>query len=202
MLQIFSEIFVAAIPYFLVAFLPFVVIVAYLLISGHASMGRNGDSKTSCCGDNRVKRGVTGFGGSSAFTIGIHWGLLAYLIGLDTRLGMLFASYALLQFIVSCIQTVTYLFQLAKYRKANIRIEPLKAHLEGCGFTTAWSLMWPLFWLSKIPKFRGLVLLRDLFTIFDLMVSLPFVIFVLNPLSLIVGKKIVKPGISHVDIRE
>lgn len=201
-MEIVSKIFVAALPYYWMAFLPFLVIIGYLLISGHASIGRNGDSKTSCCGDKRVKRGVTVFGGSSAFTFGIHWGLLAYLIGLDTRPGMLFASYGLLQFILSCIQTVTYLSQLARYRKANIRVEPLKAHLEGCGFTTAWSPLWPLFWLSKVPALKGLVVVRDAMTILDWLVSLPFVGFVLNPFALIVGKKIIKPEISHVDIRE
>lgn len=177
--------------YVLMGFIP---IVLQLLASGHAVLHPIDEgSGLAGCPDRRVTKDILVFGGSSAFTFGLQYYLLGMLF--EGTLGELFAVYAQFQLILSAIQTITYLLQVPRSELSSIR---LKAHLQGCGWTTAWSPLWPLYWLGKIPGLGWLREIRDLLTIADYLVSLPATLMISVLTRLLFGKWTV-PVVSSVD---
>jgi hypothetical protein len=152
-----------------------------------------GGVKVCGCPDKRVNKSVLVFGGSAGYTFGWYYFVLADLAGKE--MGQLFLVYGCMQFALSCLQSLTLFPQLLGQSRGTLQ---LKAHLQGCGYTTAWSVFWPLFWLQKIPFLSWVVLLRDLLTIVDYLASLIPVIVLSVIFGLLTGRWII-PTISSVD---
>jgi len=187
-----------------VAFVPLLVIFAILLAKQDAGFRKNGNIAAVCCGDMRVYRVFTIFGGASSFTFGWHWAIIAYLVGLETFWGQWFAGYAVLQFVLTIFQIL--LFSNGIYvNSEDFEGEPvvvIKSHLEGCGMTTGWSPFFWLFFVAKLPLPEGvrrfITLWRDLLMYIDYVVLLPGMI-ILNVISLLTLRKFTLPRVKHVD---
>ncbi len=150
----------------------------------------------ACCGDARENsiRLFTVFGGSAAFDWGLPYWLLATLS--SGWLAQFALAYAWMRFWASFIQTLLFLIQ--SLRVNDDRPFTLKAHLNGCGYTTAASPFWPLYWLSYISFIRRPVsALRDLLTRIDWVFSLPGILL-LNAFTLLFKHRRVLPLIGPV----
>jgi len=151
---------------------------------------------SACCGDARENsvRQFTVFGGSAAF----DWGLLYWLIAALSSgwLHQLALAYAWMRLWASLIQTLLFLIQ-AQHVKEPSPVT-LKAHLNGCGYTTAASPLWPLYWLSLVSFLRPPInAFRDLLTRIDLVFSLPGILL-LNIFTLPLMRKAVRPTLGLV----
>lgn len=169
----------------------------YLLATGHAVL-RPIDPEDGPvvvgCPDRRMKKDMLVFGGSSAFTFGWYWFVAVQLVG-DSTLADVFQTYGVLQLILSAFQLVSYLIQL---RKSTAKVVYIKSHLEGCGFTTAWSMIWPLFWIQKIPFMKWVVRVRDIATVVEFIASFPAMI-IICVLTMAFYGKVTVPMITHID---
>lgn len=171
-----------------------VTILMWLLISGHANGFRQGDAGCTGCPDRRVKKAVLSFGGSAGLTFGWHYVVVAYMLP-PGHVQNFFWAYGQLHFWLSAFNAVSLLAQL---RAAPVGVVPVKAHLQGCGFTTAWSPLWPLFWLGKIYPSKKILVVRDLITRFDWVVSLP-AMAALSVIARVYMRRWLKPVIAPVD---
>ena len=171
-----------------------VPILMWLLITGHANGLRSGEAGCTGCPDRRVKKAALSFGGSAGLTFGWHYLIVAYML-LPGHLRNFFLAYGYLQFWLS---TFNALSLLAQIRFVPVGVVHVKAHLQGCGFTTAWSPFWPLFWLGKVFPNKTILWLRDIITKVDWLVSLP-AIGVLSILTYLLASRLLKPVVSPVD---
>ena len=150
----------------------------------------------ACCGDARENsiRQITIFGGSAAFDFGLLYWLIAALT--QGWLAQLALAYAWMRLLASILQTLLFLAQALRVKAS----EPytLKAHLNGCGYTTVASPLWPLYWLGYISLLkRPILALRDLITRLDWLLSLPG-IALLNLFTLPLKRQPVIPAIGPV----
>lgn len=169
---------------------------AILLATRNAQLGPIAQGRYACCGDRRETsiRQLTVFGGASAF----DWGLMYWLLGLiaPQPLAALFLGYALMRFIASFVQSISFLAQaFSAPGKGNFT---LKSHFDGCGYTTAANPLWSLFWLAKIPTLAPAVnRIRDAITAIDWFFSLPG-IMLLNFFTLLIKRSAVLPALGPV----
>jgi hypothetical protein len=178
-----------------------IIHLSYLLITNHASLSPMGTSPTTKCGDKReTTRGSTIFGGASAFDFGLAYGLAGIFLPLPYWLAVLLIGYANMRFWASIIQTLNFAIQSAKAELGQYDKEfYIKAHLDGCGYTTAASPLWILFWIQKIPGFGWVVAIRDVITAIDFVFSLPG-IGLLNVWTLLIRRRRTIPMLAHVDL--
>lgn len=175
----------------------------YLILKKQAVLGHvNPGTGDAGCYDGRVYTDVEVFGGAAGFTFGIHYFVASFIslsLGNDL-LSEFLGAYGMLNLILSVAQVPLYLVQAGKTPTFS---GMLKAHLDGCGWTTACSIFWPLFWLPKIPMIgrylKWTVLLRDLITIIDFAVSWFPIKVILNPITRKRFNKPTIPTIQHVD---
>jgi len=173
----------------IVAGLILILHLIYLLRSGKAQLAPLGQGPIACCGDNRENaiRESTVFGGASAF----DWGLIYWLIALISTglIRDLALGYALMRTIATGIQTIAFINQ-ARQIKGSQTIT-LKAHLEGCGYTSAASPFWWLYWLGKISALKpAIIILRDGITRIDYLFSIPGTRFLSFLSFLLTGNKL------------
>ncbi len=177
------------------ALLGFISVIMWLLIKGHANHLPLGETGHAGCPDRRVRKCVVVLGGSAGFTFGLQYFLLA---GLASNHGhALFLTYGKLQAFLSVFNTVVYFVQL---RKTALSVVPLKAHMQGCGFTTAWSPLWPAYWLGQVPGLKWLHWLRDGLTLLDYLSSF-FPLMLISLFTKCLFGKWTMPTIAHVDVR-
>jgi hypothetical protein len=172
----------------------------YLLAKEKAELSPFGKGRVACCGDVRENpiREMTIFGGASAF----DWGILYWLIGAvseglirDIALG-----YALMRSLASLTQSVNFAWQ-ARQTEGRNNVE-LKAHLDGCGYTTAASPFWWLYWLSKLPLVKKTIIpIRDFITRVDYFFSMPG-IGLLNLISWLMTRRKVLPRIGRTAVND
>lgn len=172
---------------------------AILVLTGHAKLGPLGEGRDCRCGDiNEPGREFLVFGGAAAFDWGIMYWFFGFVsLGIIPWLGEFFLGYAVLRTLTTVIQTLLFFVQSAK--APGTGPFTLKAHLDGCGYTTAISPFWWLYWLQKIPGWEAVVNLRDQITRIDCFFSLPG-IAVLNIWTLAIKKVATKPTLGHVEI--
>jgi hypothetical protein len=187
------------------AFLGFTPIILYLVLKRQAVFTPvNPGTGDSGCFDARVYTDINVFGGAAGFTFGWHYFLAAWMAWYFDyeQLSELFRTYGLLNLILSTIQVKLYFMQAGKTPTFN---GLLKAHLDGCGWTTALSVLWPLFWLPRIFIigwfFGWTILLRDLITVIDFSASWLPIKLVLSPITKLRYGKPTRPVIRRVDQR-
>lgn len=180
--------------YVLIGIVPIVLI---LMITGHAKLqARDPGSGHAGCPDWRVTKDVLVFGGASAYTFGWYWFLASWWLGETNPLSKYVFVYGILQLVLSAVQTLTLFVQILLIKD---KVIPLKSHLEGCGYTTAWGPFWALYWLGKFSWFKGItVFLRDLITRVDYVASLPMTLLFSGLAKVLLGKSLI-PVIRHVD---
>jgi hypothetical protein len=149
----------------------------------------------ACCGDARENniRQFTVFGGSAAF----DFGLLYFFVASFSQgwFAQIILAYAWMRFGASIIQTALFYWQALQVKSKDSIV--LKAHLDGCGYTTAASPLWPLYWLGKISVLKHpIIAMRDLITRIDYLFSIPG-IMLLNAITLFSGRR-VRPQIGPV----
>ena len=159
----------------------------YLLRTGKAQLTPLGQGTIACCGDSREDaiREMTVFGGASAF----DWGIMYWLIALISKGAIkdLAIAYALMRTFATALQTIGFINQARKI-KGHETIK-LKAHLEGCTYTTTASPLWWLYWLGKINPLKNVIVnIRDWITQLDFFFSIPG-LALLNLLSQIFASK-------------
>jgi hypothetical protein len=173
---------------------------AILVLTGHAKLGPLGAGRDCRCGDiDEPGRQLLVFGGAAAFDYGLMFWLIGY-ISLNVGLVMFayfMLGYAVLRTVTSVLQTLSFFAQTAK--APGTGPFTLKAHLDGCGYTTAISPLWFLYWFQKIPALAWLVYVRDYaITCVDVFFSIPGLV-VLNIWTLIVRHVFTIPKIGHVE---
>jgi hypothetical protein len=182
---------------FLVGFAAIILIIhlVRLLRAGSASAKPFGQGTVACCGDARENniRQFTVFGGAAAFDFGLLYFLIAnFSQGWFAEITI---AYAWMRFGASIIQTALFYWQALQVKSKDSIV--LKAHLDGCGYTTAASPLWPLYWLGKISFLkRPIIAIRDLITRIDYLFSFPG-IMLLNAITLFSGRR-VRPLIGPV----
>jgi hypothetical protein len=163
----------------------FVSIMGFVVKKKHAKIEpiHSGSCHVGCPDIRVIKDGFV-FGGAAAFTLGLGY----FLLFLMFRLPIL-GYYGVFQFCLTLIQIVTLFLQIPHLVEQNeLPYILIKAHLQGCGYTTAWSILWPIYWLQKIPGLSGLVVVRDILTRIDYMSSLPILLLISIMVKLIYGK--------------
>ncbi len=171
-----------------------VPILMWLLINGHANGFKQGEAGCTGCPDRRVRKAALSFGGSAGLTFGWHYFAVAYILQPGHTQNFCLA-YAKLHFWLSAFNALSLLVQMKVVPEGVV---PVKAHLQGCGFTTAWSPLWPLFWLGKIFPSQNIIVIRDLVTRVDWVVSLP-AMGLLSISVRICARRWLKPVIAPVD---
>lgn len=168
-----------------------------LLVTNHATVFPMGMSPATKCGDKREStRGSTIFGGASAFDFGLAYGLAGMFLPLPGWLAAICIGYANMRFFASLLQTVNFMYQSAKsVGEGNVT---LKSHWKGCGYTTAASPLWIIFWIQKIPGMGWVVIIRDIITTVDFVFSLPAML-VFNVWTLATRRRWTIPQIGPVD---
>jgi hypothetical protein len=132
-----------------------------------------------------------------AFDFGLAYGLAGIFLPLPYWLAVLLIGYANMKFWASVIQTLNFMWQSAAATgDGNVT---LKSHWNGCGYTTAASPFWFLFWIQKIPGFGWVVAIRDVITAIDFVFSLPG-IGLLNVWTLLIRRRRTIPMLAHVDL--
>jgi hypothetical protein len=172
-----------------------VSILTYLLKIGKAGFSPVGEVCAAGCVDRRVLKKIPLFGGAAGFTFGWYYFIFGALS--TGALHELFTTYALVRFIFSVVNTVMLLAQLPELTKGDLYV---KAHLQGCGFTSAWSVFWPLYWLGKLPHLGWLERVRDGLTALDFAASVPSIWLLSLFTRLRFGVRLV-PRLTSVDVR-
>ena len=172
----------------------------YLLRTGKAHLTPLGQGPVACCGDSRENaiREMTVFGGASAF----DWGLMYWLIAVRSSglIQDIAVGYALMRSLSTLQQSVAFIAQ-ARQIKGHATIT-LKAHLEGCAYTTAASPFWWLYWLGKIPSLKpSIIPIRDWITRIDYLFSKPGT-FLLSLISLLLTQHKVRTRLGPTALSE
>ena len=199
---------ILAYPFWYV-FVGLVSILVWLVVTGHAKFSGVGRAEHAGCVDKRVQKKIFVLGGSAGFTFGLQWTFLAGCLlnpalmkfieqyGFSCQRWVGFCkTFAYVQVALSGANTLLYLAQISRIPRGHF---PFKAHLQGCGFTTAWSPFWPLFWISKLPLFSWLGFPRDFLTVVNYFFSLPATIALLLLTGVCTGRWGI-PVIKSVDV--
>lgn len=179
-------------------------ILMYLVATGHAKPGPK--RYKACpdritCWDERFWKAAGLLGGSVALTFGLGWYISGLLVPAGWVRDLLF-SFAKLGFLLSLVSEalLVVVLRTAPDKRFVYWVSP---HLKGCGYDTAISPLWPLFWLQQIVKrlangeksdvVDSIVIFRDIVTLVMWVISIPFVI-ASNIVTLPFAGKLVLPG--------
>ncbi len=181
-----------------------VIIVIHLLITGHATLGSNGDSDDIGCGDSRVWRIFFIFGGPSGLSFGLPYFWLMNILGFTGIVKEYWIGFIYIQFVTSVLQTIIFLLFCLFGQRSVKPFRLFKSHLKGCGWVSGLSpIGWILYWIQQLSpdSIKWLMWLpRDIETLLVFIFT-----FVASPLLLIclVGsifnQRLIIPFITWID---
>lgn len=126
-------------------------IVLHLFYTGHAKLGKKGQSDDFGCGDIRVDRLFVIFGGPSGLTFGLPYFWVMNFLGLEGILRDYWSGFIYLQFLTSVLQSVLFLYLALFGKKPQKGWRLFKSHLKGCGWVSGLSPVgWILYWIQQL----------------------------------------------------
>lgn len=129
----------------------FTGIVAHLLITGHATLGKNGKSKDIACGDKRVWRYIVIFGGPAGMSFGIPYYIVMQILDMSGGFQSYWAGFIYVQFVISILQTLILFGNVIFSERPDETWRFFKSHWKGCGWISALSPMgWWLYLFQQL----------------------------------------------------
>lgn len=181
-----------------------IAIVLHLIITGHATLGSNGDSYDIACGDTRVWRALVIFGGPAGLSFGLPWFWLMQTSGISGGLYEYVTGFVYVQFATSVIQGMLFFLYVAFGPKGVNTVRLFKAHLKGCGWVSGLSpIGWVMYLVQQfLPNSLKTVMwiLRDIETFFVFMANLVIgVVPVVCIAGSVLNMRLIIPWISWID---